>query len=182
MIDLSSKKILTYDSTLSQLVLFGFNKDFIHSEDDFFYYKSDNPRLTDIKGTYIKLVPIAYYFETEQGKKWTAFKVENKTQIKASSVLMVRFKIVGIYYSIEKLKSKSKLKGFSRVIDDNNYFSQIPLINELVHWDNGVLVSSVHSIKTRFGDEWDKLKLNLTVSYNGETREKMTGGAGHVHL
>ena len=48
---------------------------------------------------------------------------------------------MGSYYSFEKLTSKSKLKGFGRVIDDNNYFSRIPLVNEVVHWDNGVIVT-----------------------------------------
>lgn len=182
MLDLSHKKLLTYDSTLGHIVLYGFTGDFTNSPDNLYYLKADNPRLTDIQGTYIKLQPLIFYYETDQGRAWRAFTAADAGKIKASSVIMVRFKIVGIYHSLERLNSKSKLKGFSRVIDDNNYFSAIPLINELVHWDNGVLVSSEHRLTTVYGDSWDNFNISLAVSYDGTKRVKMTGGAGHIHL
>lgn len=182
MLNLSHKKLLTYDSTLGQIVLTGFTNDFTHSPDNLYYIKSDNKRLTDLQGTYIKLEPLIFYYKNDQGRTWRAFTVTEAGKIKADSVIMVRFKIVGVYHSLERLNSKSKLKGFARVIDDNNYFSAIPLINELIHWDNGVLVSSEHRLTTVYGGNWDKVKIDLEVSYNTTERVKMTGGAGHIHL
>ena len=182
MIDLSSKKLLTYDSTLGQIVLYGFINDFQHSTDNLYYIKLDNPRLTDLRGTYIKLKPIVFYYRTEQGKKWQVSTIKETAKINAKDVVMVRFKIVGVYHSLKALMSKSKLKGFSRVIDDNNYFSAIPLINELVHWDNGVIVSSEHTLTTHYFNEWDSFRIVRSIRYNGKPSIKMTGGAGHIEL
>lgn len=52
------------------------------------------------------------------------------------------FHIIGVYDNEEKLLSNSRLHGFRKNIDDNKYFSAIPLINEITHLDNYIITNS----------------------------------------
>ena len=98
---------------------------------------------------------------------------------------------MGAYYSYDKLVSKSRLKGFGRVIDDNNYFSSVPLINQLTHWDNGVIVTPNYQTEITGLDEtrrnnflvnWDSLKIQVTNNFKGSKRVLMTAERGHETL
>ena len=130
------------------------------------------------------------------------YSVENLQEIDPKSIIFATFKIIGTYYSLEKLNSKSKLKGFSRVIDDNEYFSKIPHINQLTHFDNGILYSSDYLIKTSYNLErqayhvhfpdhvkmldlqknWDKFDLTIFLNERENPILKFTGGEGHKTL
>ena len=200
--ELSQIKILSYDSTLNILTLHGFNGAFPVSPDGLYYFRKETDRLQGLSGLYLKLQPIRFYFATNQGTKWSVYSVENLQEINPKSIIFATFKIIGTYYNLEKLNSKSKLKGFSRVIDDNEYFSNIPLINQLTHFDNGILYSSDYMVETsydqgrqaypvHFPDHvkildlqkyWDKFKLNIFVNERENTIIKMTGGKGHETL
>lgn len=192
--DLSSAKILKYDSMLEEITLFSF-QDFAYSNDGLYYIQSNSRRLGDLSKLWIKLKPISYHYESiENETLWTIRKSYQPLQsIKA--LLFIRFKIVGAYYSFERLTSKSKLKGFARVIDDNNYFSRIPLVNEVVHWDNGVIVTpnyqmAINGLKeTRVEiegqqllEDWSTFKINVTNDRKGVPRTIMTAERGHEHL
>lgn len=192
--DLSSAKILKYDSMLEEITLFSF-QDFAYSNDGLYYIQSNSRRLGDLSKLWIKLKPISYHYESiENETLWTIRKSYQPLQsIKA--LLFIRFKIVGAYYSFEKLNSKSKLKDFGRVIDDNNYFSRIPLVNEVVHWDNGVIVTpnyqmAINGLKeTRVEiegqqllEDWSTFKINVTNDRKGVPRTIMTAERGHEHL
>ena len=200
--ELSQSKLLSYDSTLNMLSLHGFNDAFPISSDGLYYFRKETDRLQSLSGLYLKLQPIRFYYATNQGTKWTVYSVENLQEIDPKSIIFATFKIIGTYYSLEKLNSKSKLKGFSRIIDDNEYFSKIPLINQLTHFDNGILYSSDYIVETIYNLErqsyhvnfpdhvkmldlqkyWDKFDLNIFVNEREKPIIKMTGGKGHETL
>ena len=200
--ELSQAKLLTYDSTLNIMTLYGFNGAFPVSPDGLYFYRKETDRLQDLSGLYLKLQPVRFYYATNQGIKWAVYSVENLQEIDPKSIIFATFKIIGTYYSLEKLNSKSKLKGFSRIIDDNEYFSKIPLINQLTHFDNGIIYSSDYMVETSYDQErqaypvnfpdhvkmldlqkyWDKFDLNIFVNEREKTIIKMTGGKGHENL
>lgn len=192
--DLSNAKILKYDSMLEEITLFSF-QDFSYSDDGLYYILSASRRLGNLAKLWIKLKPISYHYESIENETfWTIRKSYQPLQsIKA--LLFIRFKIVGAYYSFERLTSKSKLKGFGRVIDDNNYFSRIPLVNEVVHWDNGVIITPNYQMnitglkETRVEidgqqllEDWATFKINVTNDRKGVPRTIMTAERGHEHL
>ena len=199
--ELSQTKLLSYDSTLNIMTLHGFNGAFPVSSNGIYYFRKETKRLQGLSGLYLKLQPIRFYYATNQGLKWTVYSVDNLEEIDPTSIIFATFKIIGTYYSLEKLNSKSKLKGFSRVIDDNDYFSNIPLINQLTHFDNGILYSSDYMVETSYDQErqsypvhfpdhvkmldlqknWDKFDLDILVNELENTIVKMAG-EGHKTL
>ena len=200
--ELSQTKLLSYDSTLNMLTLHGFNGTFPVSSNGLYYYRKETDRLQGLSGLYLKLQPVRFYYATNQGLKWSVYSVDSLEDINPTSIIFATFKIIGTYYSLEKLNSKSKLKGFSRVIDDNEYFSKIPLINQLTHFDNGIIYSSDYIVETSYDQErqaypvnfpdrviirelqknWDKFKLNFSVKERENPILKMAGGKGHNDL
>ena len=200
--ELSQTKLLSYDSTLNSLTLHGFNGTFTVSSDGLYYFRKETARLQGLSGLYLKLQPVRFYYATNRGVEWQVYSVDNIQNIDPKSIIFATFKIIGTYYSIEKLNSKSKLKGFSRVIDDNEYFSNIPLINQLTHFDNGILYSSDYIIETSYDQErqaypvnfpdhvkmldlqkkWDKFDLDILVNELENHIIKMAGGEGHIDL
>ena len=192
--DLSSAKILKYDSMLEEITLFSF-QDFTYSDDGLYYIQSNSRRLGDLAKLWIKLKPISYHYESIENETfWTIRKSYQPLQ-STKALLFIRFKIVGAYYSFERLTSKSKLKGFGRVIDDNNYFSRIPLVNEIVHWDNGVIVTpnyqmTINGLQERrveidgqqLLEDWATFKINVTNDRKGVPRTVMTAERGHETL
>lgn len=200
--ELSQSKLLSYDSTLHLITLYGFNGAFPLSSDGLYYFRKETDRLQGLKGLYLKLDPIRLYYATDQGLKWVVYSVDNLQPINPKYVIFATFKIAGAYYSLESLNRKSKLKGFSRVIDDNEYFAKIPLINQITHFDNGILYSSDYMVASTYDQErqaypvhfpdhvkvldlqknWDKFKLEISVDELENPVLKMTGGEGHHHL
>ena len=179
---------------LEEITLFNF-QDFVYSDDGLYYIQSNSRRLGDLAKLWIKLKPISYHYESIENETfWTIRKSYQPLQsIKA--LLFIRFKIVGAYYSFERLTSKSKLKGFARVIDDNNYFSRIPLVNEVVHWDNGVIITPNYQMnvtglkETRVEidgqhllEDWTTFKINVTNDRKGVPHTVMTAERGHENL
>ena len=200
--ELSQIKILSYDSTLNILTLHGFNGTFPVSTDGLYYFRKETARLQGLSGLYLKLQPVRFYYATDQGVEWHLYSVDNILDIDPVSIVFATFKIIGTYYSLEKLNSKSKLKGFSRAIDDNEYFSSIPLINQLTHFDNGILYSSDYILETSYDQErqaypvnfpyhvkildlqknWDKFELDILVNDLENPIIKMAGGERHNNL
>lgn len=192
--DLSNAKILKYDSMLEEITLFSF-QDFAYAEDGLYYIKSASKRLGDLSKLWLKLKPISYHFESIEDETFWTIRKSYKPLSSTKALLYIRFKIVGAYYSFEKLNSKSKLKGFGRVIDDNNYFSRIPLVNELTHWDNGVIVTPNYQMALsgfkdgrvtingqQFLDDWATFDIHVTNDRKGVQRTIMTAERGHEHL
>lgn len=192
--DLSNAKILKYDSMLEEITLFNF-QDFVYAEDGLYYIKSASKRLGDLSKLWLKLKPISYHFESIEDETFWTIRKSYKPLLSTKALLYIRFKIVGAYYSFEKLTSKSKLKGFGRVIDDNNYFSRIPLVNELTHWDNGVIVTPNYQMALsgfkdgrvtingqQFLDDWATFDIHVTNDRKGVQRTIMTAERGHEHL
>ncbi len=192
--DLSNAKILKYDSMLEEITLFSF-QDFAYADDGLYYIHVTSKRLGDLSKLWIKLKPISYHFESIENETFWSIRKSYQPLQSTKALLYIRFKIVGAYYSFEKLTSKSKLKGFGRVIDDNNYFSRIPLVNELVHWDNGVIVTPNYQMSiTRLKEnrveidgqqlleDWATFKINVANDNKGVPRTIMTAERGHEHL
>lgn len=192
--DLSSAKILKYDSMLEEITLFSF-QDFAYSDDGLYYIHVTSKRLGDLSKLWIKLKPISYHYESIEDQTFWIIRKSYQPLQSTKALLFIRFKIVGAYYSFERLTSKSKLKGFARVIDDNNYFSRTPLVNEVVHWDNGVIVTpnyqmAINGLKeTRVEvdgqqllEDWVAFKINVTNDRKGVPRTVMTAERGHENL
>lgn len=192
--DLSNAKILKYDSMLEEITLFSF-QDFTYAEDGLYFIKSASKRLGDLSKLWLKLKPISYHFESIEDETFWTIRKSYKPLLSTKALLYIRFKIVDAYYSFEKLNSKSKLKGFGRVVDDNNYFSRIPLVNELTHWDNGVIVTPNYQMALsgfkdgrviingqQFLDDWATFDINVTNDRKGVQRIIMTAERGHEHL
>lgn len=199
--NLSLAKILKYDSMLEELTLMSFTN-FTLSDDQLYYYQSGSKRLGQLKHTYLKLEPISWHYYSHENEKWKIETLYNQPKNIPNALIFIRFKIIGVYYSLDKLLSKSKLKGFSRVLDDNNYFSRTPIINELVHWDNGVLITPNTQITIKnlsdktvekvihypnkietisFLEDWATYNLLVTNDRKGAERLVMTGERGHTH-
>lgn len=192
--DLSSAKILKYDSMLEEITLFSF-QDFAYSDDGLYYIHVTSKRLGDLSKLCIKLKPISYHYESIEDQTFWSVRKSYQPLQSIKALLFIRFKIVGAYYSFEKLTSKSKLKGFGRVIDDNNYFSRIPLVNEVVHWDNGVIVTPNYQMNVtglqerrveidgqQLLEDWATFKINVSNDRKGVPRTVMTAERGHENL
>lgn len=164
---IANDNLVSYDKYLAQLLI-KVPQDFQPESDELYYFKVSNPRYGKrLKNLYIKARAVLYYYaDKSTAERWgitsTRSKVVNKplTTVTTSGddlncLCFIRFKVLGVYYSKDKLLSKSKLKGFGRVIDDNEYFSRIPIINELTHWDNGVLTSNNFKFTTKYDKPWD---------------------------
>lgn len=192
--DLSSAKILKYDSMLEEITLFSF-QDFAYSDDGLYYIHVTSKRLGDLSKLWIKLKPISYHYESIENETFWSIRKSYQPLQSTKALLFIRFKIVGAYYSFDKLTSKSKLKGFGRVIDDNNYFSRIPLVNEVVHWDNGVIITPNYQMNItglkesrvevdgqQLLEDWSTFKINVTNDRKGVPRTIMTAERGHETL
>lgn len=192
--NLSSAKILKYDSMLEEITLFNF-QDFAYSDDGLYYIHMTSRRLGDLSKLWIKLKPISYHYESIENETFWSIRKSYQPLQSTKALLFIRFKIVGAYYSFEKLTSKSKLKGFGRVIDDNNYFSRIPLVNEVVHWDNGVIITPNYQMNItglkesrvevdgqQLLEDWSTFKINVTNDRKGVPRTIMTAERGHETL
>lgn len=192
--DLSNAKILKYDSMLEEITLFSF-QDFDYSDDGLYYIQSNSRRLGDLAKLWIKLKPISYHYESIENETFWTIRKSYQSLQSIKALLFIRFKIVGAYYSFERLTSKSKLKGFARVIDDNNYFSRIPLVNEVVHWDNGVIITPNYQMNVtglqerrveidgqQLLEDWATFKINVTNDRKGVPRTIMTAERGHENL
>lgn len=192
--DLSSAKILKYDSMLEEITLFSF-QDFAYNDDGLYYIQSNSRRLGDLSKLWIKLKPISYHYESIENETFWSIRKSYQPIQSIKALLFIRFKIVGAYYSFEKLTSKSKLKGFGRVIDDNNYFSRIPLVNEVVHWDNGVIITPNYQMNVtglqerrvevdgqQLLEDWATFKINVTNDRKGVPCTVMTAERGHETL
>ena len=179
---------------LEEVTLFNF-QDFSYSDDGLYYIHLESKRLGDLSKLWIKLKPISYHYESIEDQTFWSIRKSYQPLQSTKALLYIRFKIVGAYYSFEKLTSKSKLKGFSRVIDDNNYFSRIPLVNEVVHWDNGVIVTpnyqmTITDLKERRIDidgqhlleDWATFKIKVENDRKGVPRTVMTAERGHERL
>lgn len=192
--DLSSAKILKYDSMLEEITLFSF-QDFAYADDGLYYIHVTSKRLGDLSKLWIKLKPISYHYESIEDQTFWSVRKSYQPLQSTKALLFIRFKIVGAYYSFERLTSKSKLKGFARVIDDNNYFSRIPLVNEVVHWDNGVIITPNYQMNItglkenrveidgqQLLEDWATFKINVTNDRKGVPRTIMTAERGHENL
>jgi hypothetical protein len=164
---IANDNLVSYDKYLAQLLI-KVPQDFQPESDELYYFKVTNNRYGKrLKNLYVKARAVLYYYaDKSTAERWgitsTRSKVVNKpfTTVTTSGddlncLCFIRFKVLGVYYSKDKLLSKSKLKGFGRVIDDNEYFSRIPIINELTHWDNGVLTSNNFKFTTKYEKPWD---------------------------
>lgn len=193
---IANDNLVSYDKYLAQLLI-KVPQDFTPEPDELYYFKVTNPRYGKrVKNLYIKARAVLYYYaDKSTAERWgitsTRSKVVNKplTSVTTSGdelncLCFIRFKVLGVYYSKDKLLSKSKLKGFGRVIDDNEYFSRIPIINELTHWDNGVLTSNNFKFKATYDKPWDgadSWEEVLTVDYGyGKRGLKRPGWAYYL--
>lgn len=187
---------------LEELTLMSFPT-FILADDHLYYYQSSSNRLGHMRNLFLKLEPISWHYQSHEGKKWSIETLYNQPRTLPKALAFIRFKIIGAYYSKDKLLSKSKLKGFSRLVDDNNYFSRLPLINELVHWDNGSIITPNTQIaitnlsdttvdkvftypdrteRVPFLENWSSYNLLVTNDRLGQEIVVMTGKRGHTHL
>lgn len=79
---------------------------------------------------------------------------------KEHTVNMKTIEVLGDYPTIEKAFQETYLKGFNKVINDGNYYDEIPLINELTHAKGGILSDSKLSLSVvRNPDNWKEFEI-----------------------
>lgn len=70
--------------------------------------------------------------------------------------------IEGVFDYESEVLNYSKLSKFKNVVDDNKYFDKIPLINEITHWDNGIVSHVTYRVDAATSgepDEWDSITI-----------------------
>lgn len=80
------------------------------------------------------------------------------------------FKVVDFTRNFNKIRRKSKLKGFERVLDDNEYYDRIPLINEIERYENSILVNDTVKVLFKKGNDWHNFKITHKI-VSRETKE-----------
>lgn len=165
-------KLLFLDKANFEIILFNLAS---FPKDTTYYIKLDDDRLRFLKNQYLLLQPVAYYYSFTGNDNLTMAKETHYID----TAVFVKFKIIKYDYELSYLLKKSVLKGFNRVIDDNNYFAYLPKINELNHWDNYIVSTPHHTITLKKGQSFDDFKLNLHYDNSGQDRIRYAEGEHH---
>ena len=88
--NLSTAKILKYDSMLEELTLMSFPS-FILSDDQLYYFQSSSNRLGQLRNLYLKLEPISWHYQSHEGKKWAIETLYNQPKTLPKSLAFIRF-------------------------------------------------------------------------------------------
>lgn len=167
-----SGKLFYLDKANFEIILYNLDT---FPQDTNYYIKLNDERLRFLKNQYLLLHPVAYYYSFSGNDNLTMAK---STQY-VDTVVFVKFKIIKYDYDLTYLLKKSVLKGFNRVIDDNKFFSYLPKVNELNHWDNFIVSTPHHTITIKKGQSFDDFKLNLHFDLSGQDRTRYAEGEHH---
>lgn len=192
--EIKNPKIFMYNTMDETIYIYGLSN-FQFSEDDTYFIHVDNKRLKRLNKRYIKLKPLMYLYQEISDNPWAINKLPYKKGVFPNFLVAIKFQIISTHYSLSKVTSLSRLKGFSRVIDDNRYFARIPLVNEIDHIDNGILIGITHSLTYDLPQDYIELEDGRAVledwtvkdivikQYFTDQRTKIFSGEdGHTHL
>lgn len=192
--EIINPKIFMYNTMDETIYIHGLSN-FVFSEDDLYFIHVDNKRLKRLNKRYIKLKPLMYLYEEISTNPWAIRKLPYKKGVRPNFLVAIKFQIISTHYSLPKVTSPSRLKGFSRVIDDNRYFARIPLVNEIDHIDNGILIGLSHTVDYELPKDYiimedgrsllkDWTAHNITIKqyFTDQHTKIFSGEDGHTHL
>ena len=101
-----------------------------------------------------------------------------------NTTIFYHFDIIRDYETEEKLKKLKtiRINGFKDIINDNNYYTKIPLINELTHVDNAIIRKVSFNFSYEYlgnANEWWKFKVesgykpNYFIKFIDKAHEKL---------
>lgn len=203
--DLSSLKLISYNSIREELTLM-LNKVSSYPNGNSYAFKSDSNLLQKhVKNFWLRLEPVYFYFKEVKGQIWKVRKSRTKVETSVYGV----FRITKRRRTLEDLKSNSRLTKFYGVVADDDYFSAIPEVNDIAHWDNGIVyagnirmwsdatrneqVTKSNYYNTTLGrridnwwskslDKWSQFNISYDNLYNGEDILSMIDKIGHEEL
>ena len=89
------------------------------------------------------------------GSHWLSVKGQEQSEFST----VFTFCVLNVVGTKEEVTSNSKLRGFRRLYNDNEFFSHIPTINHITHWDNGIISNSIVEVDYKLNEnveEWGK--------------------------
>lgn len=82
---------------------------------------------------------------------------------------MYEFHFLNAFDYENELLEKTVLHGFRDVVNDNRYVDKIPLVNEIIHHDNGIISHSQVTLKHYLNEDvnkWDEFKITHETDIN----------------
>lgn len=133
--DLSTLKLISYNGIREEVTLM-INKANDYPNDSVYAFKSDSSLMQKhVKNYWLRLEPVYFYFKEIKGPIWKV----RKSRAKVDTSVYGVFRITKRRRSLEDLESNSRLSKFYNVVADDDYFSAIPEVNDIAHWDNGIV-------------------------------------------
>lgn len=141
-----------------------------------YYFKNETeyifPKAWKNKFLLVRLYSVYPSANDDLGNPWKPKQGEEITEY----TVTYWFYVIGLYDDENVFYDKNGvlshapvLHGFRNVIDDNNYYSSIPLINEIIHRDNGIIshldVSVTYELNKN-PDLWCDFKLIYAAEIN----------------
>ncbi len=181
-IKLENLKIITYIDYLNRLVSIIIPPEPLQFNTKYYFY-SETSRLPDElnkRFIEVELINVFPSSESDLGNPWypaTGGNVTNYTCI-------YYFRITKVRDTENEILENSSLHGFRAVIDDNKYFDKIPQINELWHFDNGVISHMKVTVDSDYPNNisgWDDIHINHNTEISENTAIIKMLKEGHEH-
>lgn len=115
--------------------------------DGLYYYKVPKDYILpwDLDSYYLLLRFVGYY--SDRSEYVAVFDADN------------------VYRTKELAQRESVVHGFQKVMDFNDWYDHIPLVNETVHYDNAIISSMKADMTYEFSDPTGDNPLDFTITY-----------------
>lgn len=133
-----------------------------------YYFKNEKEHIFP-RSWYNKFILVRLYAmypsgEDDLGNPWIPVHGETITQYTVNYWFYVLnvYDDESVFYKNGVMTHVPYLKGFRDVVNDNNYYAKMPLINEVTHWDNGIVSNSKVTVDYKLAenpDNWFDFKL-----------------------
>lgn len=171
--DLTGLRVIAYVDYLNKFLAIKLPIDV--NTNQLYYFKNNSDYIfpKEFNGKYIlcRLYRVFPSDLSDMGNPWIPMTGGEPTQYTCNYWFYVIDKydtITDMQNSKGEFEKVRYLHGFNDVVNDNKYFSKIPEINELEHWDNGIISNSKVTANYELNenpDEW----YNFTVTHTTVT-------------
>lgn len=96
--------------------------------------------------------------DSESDESWTPKAGGDQT----STTALYEFYLAGVFDTEADLLAATDLHGFENVVNDNQYISRPPLVNEYIHFDNGIISNSMVKLQHYLNvdnEKWDQFEI-----------------------
>lgn len=181
-IALNNVKLYNYDKANNTFIMVN-NQVLNFNDKTFYYFKVDETHKlfrNEFDGKYILFSVYGCYPKILDNTLLTS--VRSNSYVDTATHYYCH--ILKVSANVSNFKNGTRLHGFENNIDDTTYFDKIPLTNEMVHYDNGIIKES--RIITRYKslqtnpENWDKIHMDI-LEENINTREVQYLNKGGHH-